>query len=89
MDKPIPPLYACYLLRSVPKPAALYIGSTPHPPRRLAQHNGVAKGGAKKTSNDKRPWEMVIVVEGFMSRVSALQFEYFFLPLSQSGSEYN
>ncbi|PKY06067.1 hypothetical protein P168DRAFT_317564 [Aspergillus campestris IBT 28561] len=76
MDKPIPPLYACYLLRSVPKPAALYIGSTPHPPRRLAQHNGVAKGGAKKTANDKRPWEMVIVVEGFMSRVSALQFEW-------------
>ncbi|PLN82427.1 hypothetical protein BDW42DRAFT_80822 [Aspergillus taichungensis] len=75
-DKPIPPLYACYLLRSVPKPAALYIGSTPHPARRLAQHNGVAKGGAKKTANEKRPWEMVIVVEGFMSRVSALQFEW-------------
>ncbi|PTU21052.1 hypothetical protein P175DRAFT_0438342, partial [Aspergillus ochraceoroseus IBT 24754] len=78
--KPIPPYYCCYLLRSTGggfQRPALYIGSTPDPPRRLAQHNGVSKGGAKRTARDgRRPWEMVLLVEGFASRVGALQFEW-------------
>ncbi|RAL09149.1 structure-specific endonuclease subunit SLX1 [Aspergillus homomorphus CBS 101889] len=75
--KPIPAYYCCYLLRSTKKHACLYIGSTPHPARRLAQHNGDTKGGARRTHHDdKRPWEMVLTVEGFTSRVAALQFEW-------------
>lgn len=76
-SKPIPALYVVYILRSTVRHASLYIGSTPHPPRRLNQHNGKAKGGAARTSRDSlRPWEMVGVVSGFPSMVGALKFEY-------------
>ncbi|OJJ53906.1 hypothetical protein ASPSYDRAFT_124322, partial [Aspergillus sydowii CBS 593.65] len=80
LPKVIPAYYCCYLLRSLGtgyKGSALYIGSTPDPARRLAQHNGLSKGGARKTANDKRrPWEIVMVVEGFTSNIGALQFEW-------------
>ena len=72
-----PPFYACYLLKSRKTPAATatYIGSTPNPPRRLRQHNGELSAGAGKT-HAGRPWEMVLLVHGFPSRVAALQFEW-------------
>ncbi|KUL92147.1 hypothetical protein ZTR_02278 [Talaromyces verruculosus] len=75
--KPIPAFYCCYLLRSAKRPSCLYIGSTPDPARRLEQHNGFSKGGAKRTERDTlRPWEMVTIIEGFTSRTGALQFEW-------------
>ncbi|KAL1890070.1 Slx4p interacting protein [Sporothrix stenoceras] len=76
-SRPIPALYAVYILRSTMRHASLYIGSTTDPPRRLKQHNGAIKGGAARTSRTSlRPWEMVGLVSGFPGAVAALKFEW-------------
>eukprot|EP00475_Leptophrys_vorax_P034153 TRINITY_DN5485_c0_g1_i1.p1 TRINITY_DN5485_c0_g1~~TRINITY_DN5485_c0_g1_i1.p1 ORF type:complete len:308 (+),score=58.90 TRINITY_DN5485_c0_g1_i1:276-1199(+) len=71
-------VFSCYLLRPVDRkahPSATYIGFTTNPPRRIRQHNGEITAGAKKTRS-KRPWEMILFVSGFPTKVAALQFEW-------------
>ena len=68
-------LCGCYLLQSVRNHRRTYIGFTMDPRRRLRQHNGEIKGGARKTDRWK-PWNMVLCVWGFPGKVLALQFEY-------------
>ena len=61
---------ACYLLTTL-DPAHVggtYIGFTVKPSRRIRQHNGEIKAGAWRTKK-WRPWEMVMFIHGFPSKV--------------------
>jgi len=70
-------MFFCYLLKSANDKYLdeTYIGFTDNPLKRLRQHNGLIKGGAKKTSR-KRPWELVLVVSAFPNKILALKFEW-------------
>ena len=73
--------FHCYVLRSLVRCASgkrsgrSYVGFTTHPKRRIRQHNGEIKGGARVTRS-YRPWVMALVVEGFPSKNAALSFEW-------------
>jgi len=66
--------YAVYLLRSQTT-TRTYVGCTNNIERRLRQHNGEIKGGAKYTKYG-RPWELVCMLKGFPDKTSAYQFEW-------------
>jgi predicted GIY-YIG superfamily endonuclease len=52
-----------------------YIGYTVNPKRRLKQHSRRVKSGARKTRKFVNP-RFALVISGFNSEVTALQFEY-------------
>ena len=68
------PGHYCYCLFS-PSTKRTYVGYTVNPIRRLRQHNGLIKGGAKRTKKG-RPWVMVFYVSGFPDHRTGLQFEW-------------
>lgn len=53
-----------------------YAGVSPDPVRRLRQHNGDLKGGAKYTTGKGPGWRHVCLVEGFRTKIEAMQFEW-------------
>lgn len=64
--------YYVYLIESGRRS---YIGATVSPRRRLRQHNGQLRGGARRTSvaND---WTCRLLITGFRTWREALQFEW-------------
>ena len=62
-----------YVLRDKGCLGESYVGFTQDPHRRLRQHNGELKGGAKSTRG--RQWEHLIIWSGFNDKIHALRFE--------------
>lgn len=74
-----------YLLLSTK--GSTYVGATVNLNRRLRQHNGEIKGGAKRTTmkvNQGEEWNRFCYVGGFPDWQSALQFEWRWKQLSRN-----
>jgi predicted GIY-YIG superfamily endonuclease len=71
-DKP----WYVYCLATFEEPIQTYIGATIDPDRRLQQHNGEQKGGARATARRPNQWYRVCYVKGFMDNHQALSFEW-------------
>ena len=67
-------MYCCYVLRSRDG-RRTYAGSTCDLARRLRQHNGDLRGGARAT-RAHRPWAVCWGVRGVPDQRSALRFEW-------------
>lgn len=67
-------MYVCYVLQST-RSTRTYVGITTNFARRLRQHNGELKGGAKYTRS-YRPWKLVFMVGHFPTKSAAMQFEW-------------
>jgi predicted GIY-YIG superfamily endonuclease len=67
-------IWVCYLLKSTVCNRT-YIGATNNFKKRIRQHNGEIKGGAKYTHSN-RPWKPVCIVYGFKDNSHALCFEW-------------
>ena len=62
-----------YIIQNGP---ATYAGVSPDPVRRLRQHNGEIKGGAKYTTSRGSGWSHICLVRGFQNKIQAMQFEW-------------
>ena len=67
-------LWFVYCLKSLSS-SKTYVGATVNLSRRLRQHCGELKGGARYTSSG-RPWSYVFIVSGFPEKRTALSFEW-------------
>ena len=70
---PPPAMYICYVLVS-DCARRTYCGITNNPARRIRQHNGEIRGGAKYTRG--RHWTYAFRVAGFRDKREALSFEW-------------
>lgn len=53
-----------------------YCGVSPDPVRRLRQHNGEIRGGAKYTTSKSPNWKHVCIIEGFPTKIESMQLEW-------------
>lgn len=66
--------YHCYLISCQNR--WTYVGITNDLNRRLRQHNGQLKGGAKYTTSKPSEWTIDLYITGFPDKRCALQFEW-------------
>ncbi|XP_011091781.1 structure-specific endonuclease subunit SLX1 isoform X2 [Sesamum indicum] len=66
--------WAVYLILSTNSPIKTYVGVTNNFSRRLKQHNGEVRGGAK-ASRAGRPWICACLIKGFQDKSKAYEFE--------------
>ena len=64
-----------YVMESGRFAGRAYVGFAVDPAQRERRHNGEIGGGAASTRSG-RPWKILLVISGFPSQVSALQFEH-------------
>lgn len=70
-------MWQFYILKNASRtPPRTYAGVSPDPFRRLRQHNGEIKGGAKYTTKYAPGWKHICIIHGFPTKVNALQFEW-------------
>ncbi len=78
--------YVCYLLMNDDYSLS-YIGITNNLERRLRQHNGEIKGGAKYTRKSK--WNVICYIQNFPTMKDSLQFEWFWKYISRKFNSKN
>lgn len=66
--------WVVYLILSSKPPVKTYVGVTNNFSRRLKQHNGELKGGAK-ASRAGRPWICACLIQGFQNKSTACKVE--------------
>ncbi|XP_010481892.1 PREDICTED: structure-specific endonuclease subunit slx1 [Camelina sativa] len=71
---PDPKSWSVYLILSTNEPIKTYVGITTDFARRLKQHNGEIRGGAKASSAG-RPWLCACIITGFTCLSQAASFE--------------
>ncbi|VVB01973.1 unnamed protein product [Arabis nemorensis] len=71
---PNPKPWCVYLILSTNQPIKTYVGITTDFARRLKQHNGEIRGGAKASSAG-RPWLCACIINGFTCLSQASSFE--------------
>ena len=64
-----------YIMQSERFAERSYVGFAVDPAQRVRRHNGEISGGAAATRSG-RPWAILLVISGFSSQASALQFEH-------------
>ena len=73
MEDPVTKPWSFYIIYN---DRATYAGVSPDPVRRLRQHNGEIKGGAKYTTSKGPGWKHICIISGFQDKIQSMQFEW-------------